>query len=379
MTSAARVAWDLPRAPHAPRRTWRDGALVGTLAALALLEGALRPAAPALWPMVAVELALIATLLWRRAHPGAVVLVAFGTVLVADAIRWLADLPAVELFSMAFLLILPYTLVRWGSGREIVLVGALMLVAMARSLLVGPAPVPDVVGAVAVVAASLTLGAVFRYRAAVRVERVERARAQERERLARDLHDTVAHHVSAIAIRAQAGLATAPGDPDAASDALRVIESEARRTLDEMRAVVHALRGDDPAGRTPAPVAADLRALADPAGRPPVSVRADGDLDGLPAPVVSVLYRIAQESITNARTHAVAATGVDVELTVADDGVRLRVHDDGAAAVAGGEDGFGLVGMAERAAMLGGTCFAGPDPAGGWTVSARLPPRAGAR
>ena len=403
MSSAVRTAWDLPRAPGAPPRTWRDWTLVGVLAGLAVLEGLVRTAQggssqPALWSAVVVELAVIATLLWRRAHPGAVVLIAFGIVLAADAVRWVADIPVVEPYTMAFLLILPYTLVRWGSGREIILVGALMLIAMARALFVGPVVPENVVGGVAVVTASLTLGAVFRVRAAVRAERLERARVEERERLARDLHDTVAHHVSAIAIRAQAGLAV--GRPEDAADALRVIESEARRTLDEMRSVVRTLRdggvgaedgdrsgdaqrhdGDSAVGgiRSPAPGAADLHALADSADPPPVSLRVDGDLDSVPAPIVTALYRIVQESITNARTHAVGATRVEVELTVADD-IRLRVHDDGtAASAAGGAHGFGIAGMAERAAMLGGTCSAGAEPTGGWTVAARLPLKADAR
>ncbi|MGN6127673.1 MAG: sensor histidine kinase [Humibacter sp.] len=398
MTSVARAAWHLPRAPHAPPRAWWDWVLVGVLAALAVLEAVLRQVPPAVWPSVAVELIVIATLLWRRAHPGAVVLIAFGAVLVADAVQWFIPSPSIELYTMAALLILPYTLVRWGSGKEIVVVGAIMLIAMARSLFTGPPVLQNIIGGIAVVAASLSLGAVFRYRAAVRTERLERAHSQERERLARDLHDTVAHHVSAIAISAQAGLTVADRDRQATADMLRVIESEARRTLREMRSVVGTLRDDTTGGHapdgdlSPAPGVADLRGLADrddpPGGNgPPVSLRVDGDLDRLPAPVVTALYRIAQESITNARRHAVRATIIDAELTVEPDGVRLRVHDDGDRArpgtaqdvVPAGARGFGIVGMAERATALGGTCAAGPDPSGGWTVSVWLPTKGAGR
>ncbi|GAB3389225.1 histidine kinase [Humibacter soli] len=398
MTSVARAAWHLPRAQHARPRAWWDWVLVGVLAALAVLEAVLRHVPPAVWPSVAVELIVIAALLWRRAHPGAVVLIAFGAVLVGDAVQWFIPAPSIELYTMAALLILPYTLVRWGSGKEIIVVGAIMLIAMARSLFVGPPVLQNIVGGIAVVAASLSLGAVFRYRATVRTERLERARSQERERLARDLHDTVAHHVSAIAISAQAGLTVADRDQEATADMLRVIESEARRTLRDMRSVVGTLRdgtadGHAPeGGRSPAPGVTDLRALADQDGRtggngPTVSLQVDGDLDPLPAPVATALYRIAQESITNARRHAVRATVIDVDLAVEPDGVRLSVHDDGHHGLPGpdhdpvpaGTRGFGIVGMSERATALGGTCTAGPDAVSGWTVSAWLPTRGAGR
>jgi signal transduction histidine kinase len=98
-------------------------------------------------------------------------------------------------------------------------------------------------GGFAVLLASVALGEAFRYRAGARVRGLDQMRLLEREGLARDLHDTVAHHVSAIAIRAQAGLATAASHPDAATDALQVIEAEASRTLAEMRSMVRVLRG----------------------------------------------------------------------------------------------------------------------------------------
>ncbi len=101
-----------------------------------------------------------------------------------------------------------------------------------------------------------------------------------------------------------------------------------------------------------------------------------GDVDALPAPVASAVYRIAQESVTNARRHARNATRIDVRVDVDDARVRLTVHDDGAAGTAG-EPGYGITGMTERAALLGGTCTVGRDPEGGWTVTADLP-RAGA-
>ena len=106
---------------------------------------------------------------------------------------------------------------------------------------------------------------------------------------------------------------------------------------------------------------------------PLVQVHRGGDLAGLPQPVEVAVYRICQESVTNAIRHALNATAVTVEVTGDVGVVRLRVHDDGEAARPATTVGYGLLGMAERAKLLGGTCQAGPDPVGGWTVEATLP------
>ena len=106
---------------------------------------------------------------------------------------------------------------------------------------------------------------------------------------------------------------------------------------------------------------------------PLVRVHCDGDLAGLPQLVEVAAYRICQESVTNAIRHSLNATAVTVEVAGDADVVRLRVHDDGEAARPSSTTGFGLLGMAERAKLLGGGCQAGPDPDGGWTVEARLP------
>jgi signal transduction histidine kinase len=205
---------------------------------------------------------------------------------------------------------------------------------------------------------------------------LDQAKLLERERLARDLHDTVAHHVSAIAIRAQAGLATAASRDGAAVEALRVIEAEASRTLAEMRSIVRVLRQYEPAGLAPSPCIADLEGLAgsDPNG-PSVDVLLSGDFAGVPPPVGAAVYRLAQESVTNARRHARHVTRIKVRVCAGHSSVRLRVSDDGDTSVLrpGGSPGYGLIGMIERARLLGGTCEAGPDPGRGWTVTAVLP------
>ncbi len=380
MTTFVRAGWELPRAAGAPARVWRDWALVGVLIALTLLEAALRPELPWLWPSVIIQLGLIATLLWRRTHPGLMVVIALGTGLVTDAIRQFAGIPPTELYSMAFVLILPYALVRWGSGREIALGAAVILAGLLRSLLTGPFSLEELVGSIAVLTTAFALGAVFRYRANSRAQRIERARIQERERLARDLHDTVAHHVSAIAIRAQAGLATADRDPAAAAEALRVIEAEASRTLGEMRSLVRVLRSEDDPLLSPIHGVGDLQELVSDDDVPPVTLRTDGDLASVPETVAAALYRIAQESITNARRHAIGATAIEVEVRVTTEQARLRIHDDGRPSRGDTtESGYGIIGMRERALLLGGEFHAGPDAGGGWTVTASLPLVGGAR
>ena len=356
---------------------WRDWVLVAVLLPATLLEGTLRADVP--WRPLSLILAvgMVPTVLWRRTRPLAMVAVVFGTtclVIVATG----ADLPNLNAF--VFVLLLPYALFRWGSGRDIVLGSAVMLAHMGVWIGLVGVPAGDALGGLAILSAVSAAGAALRYRARARNRELDQVKLVERERLARDLHDTVAHHVSAMAIRAQAGLATSATRPDAAADALRVIEDEASRALAEMRAMVRVLRANEPAELAPGPRVADLAALAGPArGGPAVDVELAGDLDGLSPAVGAAIYRLAQEAVTNARRHARHATRIKVRVSADDRSVRLRVSDDGdnSAAKPPAQPGFGLVGMIERAGLLGGTCEAGPNPDRGWTVTAVLP-RAGA-
>ena len=140
-----------------------------------------------------------------------------------------------QMYTGAYVLILPYALFRWGSGREAVIGSAVMAGKAGLSALPSVGRPSDAVAGSAVLFSAMALGAVFRFRAGARMRELDQVTLLERERLARDLHDTVAHHVSAIAIRAQAGLATSASQPDAAGQTLRVIEAEASRTLAETR------------------------------------------------------------------------------------------------------------------------------------------------
>lgn len=372
MQAVLRSVWNEPRPADPPRRVWRDWVLVGALMPAAVLEAVLRPEVPGRWVAMAAAVALAPLLLWRRTRPLPVVAVAFGVCFGCSLVIG-ADL---ALGTLAYLLLLPYSLYRWGSGREVLAGSAVVAAKLASSGLLGYLTWVKVGEGCVVLAISAVLGLALRYRAGTRLRELDRAKLLERERLARDLHDTVAHHVSAMAIRAQAGLATAPADPGAATDALRVIEAEASRTLTELRTIVRVLRRDEPAELAPNPLVADLRELAtgDLAG-PAVRVEITGDVAGLPPPVQAAIYRLAQESVTNARRHARHASLIAVTVAADDTTVRLVVSDDGdtGAHRPAHSGGYGLVGMRERAGLLGGTCQAGPGPDRGWTVTAVLP------
>ncbi|KOV38231.1 histidine kinase [Streptomyces sp. XY431] len=365
--------WAEPRATDAPARVSRDWVLVGVLTVTALLEGVLR--GDVAWRPFAtiVAVGLAPVLLWRRTHPLACVVVAFGTVLALGLASLLGGAPSVGLDTMIYLLVLVYALVRWGSGREIVI--GLAVVAVAAGIgtvadYTGPA---DVIGGFAVLAAAAD-GAAFRYRAESWRRALEQSRSEERVRLARELHDMVAHHVSAIAVQAQAGRATAGQRPEAALEALAVIEGEASRTLVEMRAMVRVLRDGAPAEYAPQPGVADLLSLARRAPAPVVDVELPDDLDELPPQVDAAVYRLAQEALTNALRHARNASRVEIRVVGGAGRLRLRVTDDGQIDPARSVNhGFGLLGMTERAQLLGGTLRAGPAPEGGWAVDAELP------
>jgi signal transduction histidine kinase len=221
----------------------------------------------------------------------------------------------------------------------------------------------------------MALGVAARSQHDHRLRRLEQVKAEERVELARELHDTVAHHVSAIAIQAQAGRALAASSPASSVEALEVIEAEASRAQAEMRAMVRVLRNQESADYAPQSGVADLERLAgtSPAG-PRIEVKLSGDLAALPAAVDAALFRIAREAVTNALRHARNASLVDVRVDGGPSSIRLRVHDDGdqGSGRAIGT-GFGIVGMVERATLLGGDCSAGPDAERGWLVEATLP------
>lgn len=201
----------------------------------------------------------------------------------------------------------------------------------------------------------------------------ERAVAEERLRIARELHDIVAHSMSLIAVKAGVGNHVAEQRPAEAREALRVIEATSRGSLAEMRHLLGVLRSEvDGAERAPAPSPAGIPALVERARSAGVAASLSlDDTDGLPEGIGLSVYRIVQEAVTNVVRHAPAAR-CEVTVAVCDDSVRVDVVNDGPMAEQG-PGGHGLIGMRERVAVYDGTFAAGPRAEGGWRVSAVLP------
>jgi signal transduction histidine kinase len=204
---------------------------------------------------------------------------------------------------------------------------------------------------------------------------------EERLRIARELHDVVAHTMATINVQAGVAAHVLPTKPEAAADALRVIKTASKEGLRELRAILNVLRqADDADPVQPAPGLAQLDALVEGARRSglPITLTVTGAPFPLPAPVDLAAYRIVQESLTNVIRHAGPASAA-VSLSYQPDEIDIDVTDTGHGAQAGpgppavGTAGHGQAGMRERAAAVGGTVETGPRPAGGYQVTARLP------
>jgi len=238
-----------------------------------------------------------------------------------------------------------------------------------------------------IVVAALILGDSQRQRSLAVAERDEtrramvdtlrdRAAAQERNRIARELHDVVAHHLSMIAIQAETARLATPGMPADGQEQLAAIGGTARDALTEMRRLLGVLRidVDEAAALAPQPGLDRIDELVEAAraAGTPVRLTLSGTPVPLPVGVDLSAYRIVQEALTNARQHAPGAA-VEVEVAYTDDMLRLRIRDDGPGSTQANPSGHGLHGMRERAALAGGTLTAGPAEAGGFLVEATLP------
>lgn len=201
----------------------------------------------------------------------------------------------------------------------------------------------------------------------------EIAAAGERQQIAREMHDIVAHSVSVMVALSEGAAATAPSDADAAGQTMRQVAATGRQALGELRGVLSVLRSPEHADRAPQPDLSGLDALvADvSAAGLPTSLTRSG-IDEVPAGAQAALFRIVQEALTNALKHGRGATFADVVIEVGHGRVIARIRNDGEADPAR-DEGRGLRGMAERAAAAGGVVVAGRDPSGGWTVTASLP------
>ncbi|HEY8371337.1 MAG TPA: sensor histidine kinase [Pseudonocardiaceae bacterium] len=212
-----------------------------------------------------------------------------------------------------------------------------------------------------------------------RDQKAKIAVVEERNRIARELHDVVAHAVSVMVVQADGASYALKTDPELAAQALNTISDTGRKALAEMRRLLGVLRSDtDIRGeRAPQPDVSRLGDLAEEMRKVglPVRVHMQGDLSDLPTAVGLSLYRIAQEALTNTLKHAGPGASADVSVQRRDDRVELLVQDDGLGVqtpdLASG--GNGLIGMRERVSVYGGTLEAGPRPGGGWQVRAVIP------
>ncbi len=320
---------------------------------------------------------------WRRRRPfeSAAAFAAIGT---ATALLGLAvngrdpsnDLPAMAGVAS---LVMGYSIIRYGTGWQRWAAWGWMLgsgVVMAWASTTDGVPWGPIASNAIAWTGLGAFGLAFQFRADLRAERDEQARTGEREQLARELHDVVAHHVSAMVVQASAALAVLDKQPDAARPALQFIKTSGQQTMGEMRQMVGILRGSDQAELAPRGGIAGLGELlaAGPTGVP-VRLGHHGEPGAVEQAVDQSVHRIVQEAVTNARRHGRGAAAIDVDLTWAADRLDVQVANDGAHALAPGpaEGGFGLVGMAERVRLLGGTFSAGPRTGGGWLVRASLP------
>ena len=214
-----------------------------------------------------------------------------------------------------------------------------------------------------------------------RLELADRAVAEERLRIARELHDVVSHTMSVVAVHAGTGRMVAQDDPAAARVALATIETTTRSALLELRRMLGVLRGsagEEPGMLTPAPGLGDLDTLVAEVVRSGVTVevRVEGQRGDVPVGVDLAAYRIVQEALTNVIRH-VGRARATVAVRYADDAVTVEIDDEGSArpgrSSVPSATGQGLVGMRERVAMYDGDFDAGPRPGGGFHVAARLP------
>ncbi len=242
-------------------------------------------------------------------------------------------------------------------------------------------PASNVVSGTIVLPLTVALGQYLRLRDEMSARRREEAAAAavrlERRRIARELHDVVAHHISVMSVLVGAARTTMAADPDKAAEALRTTERTAREALDEMRRLLSVLRADgedlEPATGARAARVPDLVAAAEAAGlRVVFEVR--GTVRDLPASVDLAVYRVVQEALTNTRKHA-AGAAVSVRLRYEMAAVDVEILDDGGHGPGSGVvgSGYGLGGMAERVALCGGRLQTGHRAEGGFRVHARIP------
>jgi signal transduction histidine kinase len=343
-----------------------------------------RPVAAVPIPALLVFAVASASLYWRRRAPLAVLAVALAA-WAATIGSGYADLGGVTIIAL-------YSAGRYAASDRWAQagVGAAVVVTILDNR-TAPDPWGEALFGAVVMFVAWYVGRRVRLRgqraAELRREQAAEARrivVEERTRIARELHDVVAHRVSLMTVQAGAARAVAAEDPAGALRAMGAVEEAGRQALDELRHLLGVLRPEtDPDGLGPQPGLADLPRLVEQtrgAGLD-VSLAADGVVAGLPARVDLFAYRIVQEALTNVLKHAGPGARTEVRLGTDRRGVVIEVLDDGRGATVlpgpgpddAGVRGHGIVGMRERARLLGGTLDARPRPGGGFSVVAHLP------
>ncbi len=364
----------------------------GVLALLLLLPGSGLVLNPVLrWLAAAL---LVVPVVFRRKYPVA----AFAVAVSAGALQVAAGIGPYG--SDLVIVVLLYTLAAYRprrisvAGLMICLLGSVLAIARYGALLQIGLPQRIFVGGIMFGGSSLVawvLGDSMRHRRGYYLALEDRARrleaerdaqakvaaAAERARIARELHDVIAHNVSVMVVQADGARYVLRADPDRAEAAVAAVSQTGRQALAEMRRLLGVLRsGDQGADLAPVPGLDQLRELLDQARSAGLSV--GFTLEGVPRPLPTgaelAAYRVVQESLTNTRKHGGLAAAAQVTLRYQAEALTVQVADDGlgAAAVSDGA-GHGLTGMRERIAMYGGTVEAGPLPGGGYRVTARLP------
>jgi signal transduction histidine kinase len=337
---------------------------------------------------VLLAIAIALPVYWRRRYPLEMLTLSAIPMVILTAVPYPTG-------AMPFVLaVLTYGTGRYLEGRRTL---AGLAVVMLALLVVGISTPPDLDGKgmlvnVVLFGAAWLMGNTARSRREAELatvaeanERAEaerqdsaRAVAEERLRIAQELHDVVAHSMSVIAVQAGVGAHVIDQQPAEAKKALEAISVTSRSTLTEMRRLLGVLRGDDGArSYTPAPGLVDVAHLVDQvrAAGVPVDLQVEGDLALVPAGIDLSAYRIVQESLTNVIKHAGPATVV-VKIQCGVEELTLEVLDDGRGAgveAVNGSGGHGLMGMRERVMVWGGSLAAGPRTGGGYRVAVSLP------
>ena len=335
---------------------------------------------------VAFDIAFAIPLLWRSRWP-------FGVFLVTAGIAFVQWLVGIRVLGDFALLIALYTVASREDRRTAITAAAILELGVILALVqwFPDGHVRSFVGLSGLVAAAGILGQNIRNRRQLleslreRAARLEYERDQqgklaaaaERARIARELHDVVAHNLTVMIALSDGAAYALRDDPDRAQDALETVSETGRRALGEMRRLLGVLRDDDTdaiANRDPQPGMAEIDALVDQvrAAGLPVTYRVSPDARALPAGIQLTVFRIVQEALTNSLKHAGPTASADVSVITSGGNVEVLVSDDGNVSTAS-HGGSGLRGMRERAAVYSGVIEAGPRPDGGWHVSAQLP------